>query len=132
MLMMNMLIRFFAHTDETQEELDLLKYGAFFPLMTMVIRPVGELLTEMPAYAGKEDGPRAGASFEINTALEFLPHKQAAWTMFHERLVYISTKMKALSKKDGVPDRLGYVGESIDLVAQKIKLKLVDNNNQDS
>ena len=126
MLMMQMMIRFFAHTDETQAELNVLKYAAFFPFMTIVIRPMGELLTEMPAFEDDEDGPRAGASFEINSALEFLPHKKAAWKMFEERLLYLSQQMETLSKQDGVPDRLAYVGESIGFIAQKFQLELVD------
>ena len=45
-------------------------YGAFFPLMTMVIRPLGEIIARMPAD-GENLDPRpdqlhAGASFEIN------------------------------------------------------------------
>ncbi len=124
MLMMNMLIRFFAHTDETQQELNALKYAAFFPFMTIVIRPVGELLTLMPAFENQENGPRAGASFEINTVLEFLPHKAAAWKMIYERLVFLSQQMVSLSKKKGVPDRLAYVGESIGLISEKVKQQL--------
>jgi Ferritin-like len=37
-------------------------YAAFFPLMTMVIRPLGEILTRMPAGV---DGKNAGPSFEL-------------------------------------------------------------------
>ncbi|MFT5166319.1 MAG: hypothetical protein ACI8P3_001550 [Saprospiraceae bacterium] len=40
-------------------------YAAFFPLMTMVIRPLGEILARIPA--GEEyPGQNAGASFEID------------------------------------------------------------------
>jgi hypothetical protein len=38
-------------------------YAAFFPLMTMVLRPLGEILTRMPAGV---DGKKAGPSFEIS------------------------------------------------------------------
>jgi len=37
---------------------------AFFPFMTMVIRPLGELLTRLPALDG-QDEPLAGPSYEI-------------------------------------------------------------------
>ena len=37
-------------------------YAAFFPLMTMVIRPLGEILTRMPAGVEKKN---AGPSFEF-------------------------------------------------------------------
>jgi hypothetical protein len=42
-------------------------YAAFFPLMTMVIRPVGEILTRMPAGV---DGKNAGPSFELPSKAE--------------------------------------------------------------
>jgi Ferritin-like len=43
-------------------------YAAFFPLMTMVIRPIGEILTRMPAGV---DGKNAGPSFELPPKGEF-------------------------------------------------------------
>lgn len=123
-LMLMMLLRFYAHTDETEAELNTLKYATFFPFMSMVIRPVGELLTTMPAYKDKEF-PKAGASFEISSTIQFLPHKAAAWTIFHQRLVYLSEEMDKLSKKRAVPDRLGYVGKNIGFIAEKLKKQLV-------
>jgi hypothetical protein len=43
-------------------------YAAFFPLMTMVIRPLGEILTRMPAdVEGKKN---AGPSFELPSRAE--------------------------------------------------------------
>ncbi len=48
-------------------------YAAFFPLMTMVIRPLGEIIARMPADGDNrtpEPGQaHAGASFEINPNL---------------------------------------------------------------
>lgn len=38
---------------------------AFFPFMTMVMRPLGEYLCRLPAFEGEVDGPRAGPSFEL-------------------------------------------------------------------
>ncbi|MEM7040775.1 MAG: ferritin-like domain-containing protein, partial [Bacteroidota bacterium] len=43
-------------------------YGAFFPLMTMVIRPLGEILCRIPAGAPYPN-QNAGAAFEIDNAL---------------------------------------------------------------
>ena len=48
-------------------------YAAFFPLMTMVIRPLGEIIARLPANGEKPvpgvGPPRAGASFEIDPAV---------------------------------------------------------------
>src|SRR5262249_34375687 len=46
-LMLSMLMRFYGRIDDTHEELFRLQQIAFFPLMTMAIRPIGELLTEL-------------------------------------------------------------------------------------
>lgn len=45
-------------------------YAAFFPLMTMVIRPLGEILTRMPAGV---DGKNAGPSFELPSGVDDQP-----------------------------------------------------------
>ena len=36
-----LLMRFFAHSDETAPELAALQQAVFFPMMTTVIRPLG-------------------------------------------------------------------------------------------
>lgn len=47
-------------------------YAAFFPMMTMALRPLGEMLARMPA--GDEfPGRNAGASFEIDAPVEVRP-----------------------------------------------------------
>lgn len=38
---------------------------AFFPFMTMVIRPLGDYISRLPAFEDAEDGPRAGPSYEL-------------------------------------------------------------------
>jgi Ferritin-like len=48
--MLLMLLRFFAHTDETEAELERLS-RATLRLMTTVLRPLGEVLTQMPVDA---------------------------------------------------------------------------------
>jgi Ferritin-like len=76
--LMLMLMRYFAHADETQAELAALQQTAFFPLMTTTIRPLGEVLTLLPAHVG-EPTPTAGASFEFTRNLTLHPHRRAAW-----------------------------------------------------
>src|SRR5205085_7961470 len=46
-----MLSRYFAATDETPNDIYALERAAFFPMMTTVIRPLSEVLTQMPAFA---------------------------------------------------------------------------------
>jgi Ferritin-like len=47
--------------------------NAYFPMMTMFIRPIGELLARQPAFADVGDPARAGASFQTGDSIP-------AWT----------------------------------------------------
>jgi hypothetical protein len=101
--MVDMLIIFYNNDGLSKHEHKMFKNTAFFPFMTMFIRPVGEILTMLPI---KEDAKtpihvhRAGGSFEyyINTAL--MPRTNPRWTYLTERL----EQMVALSAKLQKPD----------------------------
>ena len=96
------LTRLFAHTDESKDDLAVLRSVAFFPLMTMAVRPLAELLTEMPAFRG-DDEWKAGASFDPVGTIAFLPHREAAWTVLAEELRGITALACAASRKPGRP-----------------------------
>jgi Ferritin-like len=85
-IMLMLLIRIFSHIDETAEEVLALQRIAFFPMMTMVIRPLGEVLTQMPTTTEPDVSSTAGPNFEVARDLTLLPHKQPAWIYLHERL----------------------------------------------
>lgn len=86
-LMTLMLVRFFAHTDETEAALRTLARGSV-DLMEDVISPLGELLARTPVRSG--DARTSGASFEFYRSATLLPHRRAAWLVFHERLVELA------------------------------------------
>jgi hypothetical protein len=119
--MLFLLTRFYAHTDETAAELKALKYTAFFPMMTMAIRPLGELLTTMPAWE-TSDEPTAGPSFETDRSIGFLPHKQSAWVFLHERLGQLAADCQDLSRGSGMPQRLAYIAKSLKLLAAEFQI----------
>jgi CDGSH-type Zn-finger protein/truncated hemoglobin YjbI len=77
--------RYFAHTEETDAQLAVLA-DATVGLMLRVIKPLGDLITTMPAgpeYRGKTAGP----SFELFYESDYLmPHRDAAWALLAERL----------------------------------------------
>jgi hypothetical protein len=52
----------------------------------MVIRPLGEVLTQMPTTTEPDVSSTAGPNFEVARDLTLLPHKQPAWIYLHERL----------------------------------------------
>lgn len=94
--MLLMMLRFFAHTDETEAELE--KLGrATLHLMTNVTRPLGEALAKMPAgHDPRLEGKTAGPGFGYNRDIHLLPHKRSAWVFFGERLhelAAISTRL---------------------------------------
>jgi CDGSH-type Zn-finger protein len=79
--MLLMLLRFFAHTEEDEAELEHVSRAAL-RLMTTVLRPLGEALTKMPAGPGLG---AAGPGFGFNRDVHLLPHKRSAFVFFGER-----------------------------------------------
>jgi len=79
-----LLARYYVHDDETDAQLQALQLTAFFPMMTLVIRPIAEMLTQLPA--ADSDAQRAGPPFAIPRAGSFLPHRQAAWSVLAQEL----------------------------------------------
>jgi len=94
--MLLLLIRFYAQTDETEVESKAIEEIAFFPLMTMGIRPLGEVLTRLPVQP--DSVARAGPPFEIMHQLHFLPHKEAAWKILYEMLERTGTDATAAAE----------------------------------
>ena len=84
-ILLLMLQRFFAHTEETDPQLKALA-DATVNLMFGAIEPLGNLVTTLPAgpeYPGRTAGP----SFELFYESDYvLPHREAAWVLLVERL----------------------------------------------
>jgi CDGSH-type Zn-finger protein/truncated hemoglobin YjbI len=84
-ILLQTLERYFAHTEETDAQLATLA-DLTLGLMFQVIKPVGELITTLPAgpeYPGRTAGP----SFELFYESDYLmPHQEAAWALLEERL----------------------------------------------
>ncbi|HSR85552.1 MAG TPA: ferritin-like domain-containing protein [Streptosporangiaceae bacterium] len=77
--------RFFAHTEETDEQLQVLA-DATVALMLRVIKPLGDVITTLPVGA-EHPGKTAGPSFELFYETDYLmPHRDAAWALLAERL----------------------------------------------
>jgi len=117
--MLFMLVRLFAHVNESEEELTELRNAAFFPFMTMVIRPMSEILTALPSGVA---GLNAGPVFEVDPGLDFLPHRTAAWVMLSERIHQHAQDASVCAGhygSDGPGPRLTYIAESLALMAQR-------------
>jgi len=80
-----MLQRFFAHTEETDAQLKALADAAV-NLMFGAIEPLGDLVTTLPAgpdYPGLTAGPSFELFYESDS---ILPHREAAWILLIERI----------------------------------------------
>ncbi|MFS2186766.1 ferritin-like domain-containing protein [Mucilaginibacter sp. Mucisp84] len=100
--MLQMLLRFFAHSDETEEELEMLS-RATLRIMTTVIRPMGEALAKMPLGDPENAALMAGPGFGYNRDITLLPHKESAWVFFCERLFNLAKEATALAEQKTSP-----------------------------
>lgn len=92
--------RFFGHGHETEAQLSALANVAV-GLMVRVIKPLGELVTTLPA-GPEHAGRTAGPSFEVfYRAGYMLPHTDAAWVLLHERLIEVAGFLGATIDQHG-------------------------------
>ena len=88
-VLLHLLTRFFTHTDETDEQLELLVSTAF-GLMSDIIRPLGHALTRLPV-GSTTDGPNAGFAFEMHYLMgNFVPWREPAWALLRERMAFLA------------------------------------------
>ncbi len=84
-VILQVLARYFAHTNETDDQLETLADVAV-GLMRSVVKPLGGLVTRLPVgfeHAGKTAGPM----FELFYGVDYLlPHREAAWAVMEERM----------------------------------------------
>ena len=117
--------RFFAHTEETDAQLQALS-GASVNLMVQAVKPLGELITTLPAgpeYPAKT----AGASFELFYESDcLLPHRDAAWLLLAERIQQAAAFCgQILSGAPGpAADRLRVVRDGLDEIARSFAAHL--------
>lgn len=83
-VMLLLLLYLYSDQVKTKEQTDALMDAAFFPFMTMFVRPLAEILTEIPAF-DKKPGT-AGPGFELSGDVILFPDLDQTWTLFQERL----------------------------------------------
>ena len=84
-VLLQLLSRYFAHTDETPEQLGVLA-DASVGLMYEAIKPLGSVITTLPVGMD-QPGVTAGPGFELFYQVDYLlPHREAAWILMEERL----------------------------------------------
>ena len=84
-ILLQILERYFAHTEETDAQLGTLASAAV-TLMVGVIKPLGDLITTLPV-GPEHPGHAAGPSFELfYEDDDLLPHRESAWVLLEERV----------------------------------------------
>jgi hypothetical protein len=119
-VILQLLARYFAHTDETDDQLDVLAEVSV-GLMRMVVKPLGGLVTRLPVGA-EYPGQTAGPTFELFYGSDLLlPHRDAAWAVMEERmrlLAELGTRCKAVCSPLHYPTVEKITGALTDLADQ--------------
>jgi Ferritin-like len=118
-VMLQMLIRFFAHTEETEEELQTLSWTAV-GAMSLLIKPLGQLLTTLPVGA-EYPGKSAGPNFEFYRRSYLLPHRHAAWVLMNERLLELAVYCATLGARPSAPPELTTIEENFRKLARALE-----------
>ena len=84
-VLLQLLSRYFAHTDESPEQLGVLA-DVSVGLMYAAVKPLGSVVTMLPIGFDRP-GVTAGPGFELFYQVDYLlPHREAAWILMEERL----------------------------------------------
>ena len=101
-VLLQVLTRFFTHTDETDEQLDALVHAAI-GIMAGVLKPLGIALTRLP-MGPENPGRTAGAAFQMYYKMgNFVPWRNAAWVLLSERAAMLSRQCAETATRDGAP-----------------------------
>ena len=126
-ILLQALERYFAHTEETDAQLAALA-DLTIALMFQVIKPLGELITMLPA-GPDHPGRTAGPSFELFYENDYLmPHRDAAWALIEERLREAVEFCRRIGADAAslVAERLAPVGAALAHMADTLATHLPD------
>ena len=114
-ILVQILERYFAHTEETDGQLATLARAAV-TLMGGVLRPLRGLIHSRCRSDRSTRGATPGSSFELfNEDDDLLPHRESAWALLAERVRDASTFCAAVTKSapEGVASALGPPGRAL-------------------
>ena len=118
-VLLQLLTRFFTHTDETDEQLDALVQAAL-GIMAGVLKPLGAALTRLPMGPGNP-GRTAGAAFQMYYQMgNFVPWRNAAWVLLSERATVLAQQCAECATRDGVPDAVSSAAAAAARISQQI------------
>jgi len=105
-VLLQVLMRFFTHTDETDDQLSLLIEVAF-SLMSGVLAPLGDALTQLPA-GPDHPGRTVGPAFEMFYLMgNLVPWRDAAWALLSERAAVLAGQCAMAAGQDSSSAAVG-------------------------
>jgi hypothetical protein len=119
--------RYFAHTDETDDQLSTLA-KATRVLMDGMLSPVGKLITRLPV-GPHLPGRAAGPSFEMfYVGDDLLPHRNSAWILLEERAREAAALAGAIASAapDHVAQVVGAAQKTLTAVADSLAAHFAD------
>ncbi|MBC7909306.1 MAG: hypothetical protein H7Y30_02330 [Pyrinomonadaceae bacterium] len=116
-LMLLMMLFLYGSNKKTKAQTVALMNAIFFPLMTMFIRPLSEILTLLPAFKDKKGN--AGPGFELSKDLLLLPQPEDTWSEFQKYFDILTWQFDNLwiyelrPADDKIVKRLHYMAENM-------------------
>ena len=103
-----LLVQYYSFSGESQAQRDALRL-ALRNLMSSVVRPLAEVLTELPVHED-DSGGTAGAPFEIYAEVQLATQLSSRWPILLERLEAAAASLADLGKE--IP-RLTFLGQNL-------------------
>jgi hypothetical protein len=105
---LHVLLRYFTHTDETDEQLGTLIDTAI-GLMAGALRPLATALTTLP-MGPEHPGRAAGFAFQMYYTMgNLVPWREPAWALLHERVAMLAEHCATVAAVPGAPDTVARV-----------------------
>src|SRR5690348_2577912 len=118
-VLLQVLTRFFTHTDETDEQLDALVQAAL-GIMAGVLKPLRTALTRLP-MGPANPGRTAGAAFQMYYQMgNFVPWRNAAWVLLSERAAVLSRQCAECATQDGVPEAVSSAATTAATISEQL------------
>ncbi len=126
-ILLQILERYFAHTEETDAQLGTLANAAV-SLMSGVLGQLGDLITTLPV-GPEHPGRTAGPSFELfYEDDDLLPHRESAWVLLEERVrdaqAFCGTVIQ--SSPEGVASALRPIERTLTAIADSLARHFAD------
>ena len=118
-VLLQVLTRFFTHTDETDEQLDALVQAAL-GIMAGVLKPLGTALTRLP-MGPANPGRTAGPAFQMYYQMgNFVPWRNAAWVLLSERATVLSRQCAQCAAQAGVPEAVSSAATTAATISEQL------------